>query len=46
LLDHLFEAKVAGFGPKPEEQLGINVNPIHVSNNIKIKLNPSNLSSS
>ena len=36
LLNHLFEAKVAGFGPEPEEQLGINVNPIHVSNNIKI----------
>jgi hypothetical protein len=30
------QAKVAGFGPKPEEQLGLNVNPIHVSNNIKI----------
>jgi len=36
LLNHLFEAKVTGFGPEPEEQLGINVNPIHVSNNIEI----------
>ena len=36
LLNHLFEAKVAGFGPEPEEKLGINVNPIHVSNNIEI----------
>ena len=36
LLNHLFEAKVAGFGPEPENQVGINVNPIQVNNNIKI----------